>query len=47
MAARREYALLFQLNASLNGGFSASFQKAQQKIVELQGEIDKLILFPF
>ncbi len=42
MASRREYELLFQLNASLNGGFSASFQKAQQKIVELQREIDKL-----
>ena len=42
MASRREYEMLFQLNAQLGGGFAGTFNKAQQQILSMQKEIQAL-----
>ncbi len=42
MASRREYEMLFQLNAQLGGGFAGTFSKAQQQILSMQKEIQAL-----
>lgn len=42
MAGRKEYTMLFSLNASMNGNFSGTFSKAQQEFSRLGGEIKSL-----
>lgn len=42
MASRREYEMLFGLNARLNGGFQGTFSKAQAQFTRLGNEIRKL-----
>ena len=42
MASRREYEMLFQLSAQMNGNFSGTFGKAQQQILAFQKEIQEL-----
>lgn len=42
MAGRKEYEMLFQLNAQLGGGYSKTFKAAQQEIVSMQKEIQAL-----
>ena len=42
MASRREYEMLFGLNARLNGGFQGAFSKAQAQFTRLGNEIRKL-----
>lgn len=39
MAGRKEYEMLFQLNAQLGGSYSKTFKAAQQEIVSMQKEI--------
>lgn len=39
MASRKEYELLFQLNAATNGNFSKTLSKAQQDILAMQQKI--------
>lgn len=39
MAGRKEYEMLFQLNAQLGGSYSKTFRAAQQEIVSMQKEI--------
>ena len=39
MANRKEYEMLFALNASLNGNFRGTFSKAQQEFSKLGKEI--------
>ena len=39
MASRREYEMLFKLNAQMNSGFSGTFGKAQQQLLSFQREI--------
>ena len=36
MAGRKEYEMLFQLNAQLGGSYSKTFKAAQQEIVSMQ-----------
>lgn len=42
MANRKEYEMLFALNASLNGNFQGTFSKAQQEFAKLGKEIREL-----
>ena len=42
MAGRKEYEMLFQLNAHLGGSYSKTFKAAQQEIVSMQKEIQAL-----
>lgn len=42
MAVRKEYEMLFQLNAQLGGSYSKTFKAAQQEIVSMQKEIQVL-----
>lgn len=42
MAGRKEYEMLFQLNAQLGGSYSKTFRAAQQEIVSMQKEIQAL-----
>ena len=42
MASRREYDMLFQLSAQMNGNFTGTFGKAQQQILQFQKEIQEL-----
>lgn len=42
MASRKEYEMLFQLNAQLGGGFNGTFSKAQKEVTNLQREIQNL-----
>lgn len=42
MAGRKEYEMLFQLNAQLGGSYSKTFKAAQQEIVSMQKEIQSL-----
>lgn len=42
MANRKEYEMLFALNAQLNGGFSSTFSKAQAEFSRLGKEIQSL-----
>ena len=42
MASRKEYAMLFSLNAQLASGFTGTFNKAQQQLAGMQKEIQAL-----
>ena len=42
MASRREYDMLFQLSAQMNGNFTGTFSKAQQQLLSFQKEIQEL-----
>lgn len=42
MASRKEYEMLFQLNAQLGGSYSKTFRAAQQEITAMQKEIQSL-----
>ena len=42
MANRKEYEMLFLLNASLNGNFQGTFSKAQQEFAKLGREVQDL-----
>ncbi len=42
MASRREYEMLFQLNAQLGGSYNSTFKSAQNSIVQMQKEIEAL-----
>ena len=42
MASKREFEMLFALNAKMNGGFSGTFSKAQQEFARLGREIHDL-----
>lgn len=42
MAGRKEYEMLFALNARMNGGFTGTFSKAQQEFSRLGKEIQEL-----
>ncbi len=42
MAGRKEYEMLFRLNAQMNGGFSGTFSKAQNEFTRLGKEIQNL-----
>lgn len=42
MASRKEYEMLFRLNAEMGGGYAATFGKAQSTILNLQKDIQAL-----
>ena len=42
MASRREYEMLFQLNAQLGGSYNSTFKTAQNAIASMQKEIAAL-----
>lgn len=42
MPSRKEYEMLFQLNAELGKSFNGTFNKAQQELLEMQKEIQSL-----
>ena len=42
MAGRKEYEMLFQLNAQLGGSYSKTFKAAQQELVSMQKELQAL-----
>lgn len=42
MASQKEYAMMFSLNAKMNGGFNAAFSKAQSEFTRLGKEIQGL-----
>lgn len=42
MASRKEYEMLFQLNAQLGGSYSKTFKAAQDELVAMQKEIQSL-----
>ena len=42
MASRKEYEMLFQLNAQLGGSFSGTFSKAQREITQMQEKVKAL-----
>ena len=42
MAGFKEYQMLFQLNASVGGGFNSAFASGQNAVQKLQGEINSL-----
>ena len=42
MASSKEYQMLFQLSASMNGGFSSTFSAGQKAVSELQQQINAL-----
>ena len=42
MGSRKEYEMLFQLNAQLGGSYNATFVKAQKEIATMQEKIKTL-----
>ncbi len=42
MASKREYEMLFALNARLNGGFRGTFSRAQAEFTRLGKEIKRM-----
>jgi TP901 family phage tail tape measure protein len=42
MASRKEYELLFALNAQLGGSYNSTFKSAQNSLIQMQKEIDAL-----
>lgn len=42
MASRKEYEMLFQLNAQLGGSYKSTFSNAQKQLVDMQKEIQAL-----
>ena len=42
MASRREYEMLFQLNAKLGGNYAKTFRSAQAELAGMQGKIQAL-----
>lgn len=42
MASRKEYEMLFQLSAQLNGNFNSTFSNAQKQLASMQKEIQAL-----
>ena len=42
MSSRKEYEMLFQLNAQLSGSYNSTFSKAQSQLVSMQKEIQAL-----
>lgn len=42
MASRKEYEMLFQLNAQLGGSYNSTFSKAQKAVLDMQKEIQAL-----
>ncbi len=42
MAGRKEYEMLFQLNAQLGGSYNSTFSKAQREIAQMQDKIKSL-----
>lgn len=42
MANRKEFEMIFQLNAELGGSYGSTFSKAQQHIASMQKEIQSL-----
>lgn len=42
MASRKEYEMLFQLNAQLGGSYNSTFSSAQKALVSMQNEIEAL-----
>ena len=42
MASRKEYEMLFQLNAQLGGSYNSTFKTAQGAIASMQKEIAAL-----
>lgn len=42
MASRKEYEMLFQLNAQLGGSYNSTFNKAQKAVLDMQKEIQAL-----
>ena len=42
MASRKEYEMLFQLNAQLGGSYSSTFSKAQREITQMQEKVKAL-----
>ena len=42
MANRKEYEMLFQLNAQLGSSYNSTFSKAQQQVAAMQKEIQAL-----
>lgn len=42
MSSRKEYEMLFQLNAQLGGNYSKTFKAAQQEILSMQKEVQAL-----
>ena len=42
MASRKEYEMLFQLNAQLGSSYSKTFRAAQEEITAMQKEIQSL-----
>lgn len=42
MSSRKEYEMLFQLNAQMGGNYSKTFRAAQQEIASMQKEIQAL-----
>ena len=42
MPSRKEYEMIFQLNAELGKSFDGTFNKAQQELLEMQKEIQSL-----
>lgn len=42
MSSRKEYEMLFQLNAQLGGNYSKTFKAAQQEILSMQREVQAL-----
>jgi len=43
MASRKEYEMLFQLNAQLGSNYSGTFSKAQREIVQMQEKVTLVI----
>lgn len=42
MSSKKEYEMLFQLNANVGSGFTGTFSKAQQQLLSMQKEIEAL-----
>ena len=42
MPSRKEYEMLFQLNAELGKSFNSTFNKAQQELLDMQKVIQSL-----
>lgn len=42
MASRKEYEMLFQLNAQLGSSYNKTFRAAQEEITAMQKEIQSL-----
>ena len=42
MASKKEYEMLFQLNANVGSQFNSTFSKAKQQLLSMQKEIEAL-----